>query len=52
MIYQLLVLAGLVIFFINLLLNLFTLKRPSKKAGLPADLPLVSVLIPSQKRRK
>ncbi len=48
MIYQLLVLAGLVIFFINLLLNLFTLKRPSKKADLPADLPLVSVLIPAR----
>ncbi|MGA2368390.1 MAG: glycosyltransferase [Dehalococcoidia bacterium] len=48
MIYQLLVLAGLVIFFINLLLNLFTLKRPSKKAGLPTDLPLVSVLIPAR----
>jgi chlorobactene glucosyltransferase len=48
LIYQLLVLAGLVIFFINLLLNLFTLKRPSKKAGLPTDLPLVSVLIPAR----
>jgi chlorobactene glucosyltransferase len=52
LIYQLLVLAGLVIFFINLLLNLLTFKRPSKKAGLPADLPLVSVLIPARNEEK
>ena len=52
MIYQLLVLAGLVIFFINLLLNLLTLKRPSTKAGLPADPPLVSVLIPARNEEK
>jgi chlorobactene glucosyltransferase len=52
LIYQSLVLAGLVIFFINLLLNLLTLKRPSKKAGLPAEPPLVSVLIPARNEEK
>ncbi|MGA2158436.1 MAG: glycosyltransferase [Dehalococcoidia bacterium] len=52
MIYQLLVLAGLVIFLINLLLNLLTLKRPSQKAGLPAIPPLVSVLIPARNEEK
>ncbi|MCX5993665.1 MAG: glycosyltransferase [Chloroflexi bacterium] len=48
MIYQLFVLAGIAVFFINLILNLATLKRPSRRAGLPADPPLVSVLIPAR----
>jgi len=46
--YQLLVLAGLAVFFLNLILNLAALKRPSRRAGLPADPPLVSVLIPAR----
>ena len=48
MIYQLFVLAGLALFFVNLILNLAALKRPSRKAALPADPPLVSVLIPAR----
>ncbi|MHB8086480.1 MAG: glycosyltransferase family 2 protein, partial [Dehalococcoidia bacterium] len=48
MIYQLLVLAGLLVFLINLVLNILTLKRPSKKAALPVVPPLVSVLIPAR----
>lgn len=48
MFYQLFILAGLAIFFINLILNLAALKRPSRKAALPADPPLVSVLIPAR----
>ena len=46
--YQLLILCGLIIFFINLLLNLLMMKKPSKKANLPSSLPLVSVLIPAR----
>jgi len=48
LIYQWLVSAGLVVFFINLCLNLIFLKRPSKNAPLPDGLPLVSVLIPAR----
>jgi chlorobactene glucosyltransferase len=48
LIYQLLVLAGIAVFFVNLVLNLLLLRRPSKKAHLPPDLPLVSVLIPAR----
>ena len=48
MIYQLLVLAGIILFFINLVLNLLLLKQPSRKAQLPASPPLVSVLIPAR----
>jgi len=46
--YQLFVLAGLAVFLINLILNLAALKRPSRRAGLPADPPLVSVLVPAR----
>ena len=48
MIYQLFVLAGLALFFINLIMNLVALKRPSKRAVVPDDPPLVSVLIPAR----
>jgi len=48
LIYQLFVLAGLAIFFINLIINLAALKRPSRRACLPVDPPLVSVLIPAR----
>ncbi|MCX6005235.1 MAG: glycosyltransferase [Chloroflexi bacterium] len=48
MVYQWLVSAGLVIFFVNLCLNLLFLKRPSKNAPVPDDAPLVSVLIPAR----
>jgi len=48
LIYQLFVLAGLALFFINLIMNLVALKRPSKRAVVPDDPPLVSVLIPAR----
>ena len=48
MYYQLFVLAGLAVFLINLILNLAALKRPSRRAGLPAYPPLVSVLVPAR----
>lgn len=48
MIYQLLVLAGIVLLFVNLILNLFFLKVPSKKRKLVDGAPLVSVLIPAR----
>jgi len=48
MIYQFLVLAGIMLFCINMVLNLMLLKRPSKKARLPDNTPLVSILIPAR----
>ena len=48
MIYQFLILAGIILFCINLILNLIMLKRPSRKAKSPANPPLVSVLIPAR----
>ncbi len=48
MIYQLLVLTVIVLFLINLSLNLLSLKHPSKKARLPEKPPRVSVLIPAR----
>jgi chlorobactene glucosyltransferase len=47
-IYQLAVLAGILIFFINLVLNLLLIKRPSRNAKFTGKLPLVSVLIPAR----
>jgi len=52
LIYQLFVLAGLALFFINLILNLAALKRPSRKAAVPPDQPLVSVLIPARNEER
>lgn len=48
MIYQIIILAVVSLFFINLVLNFLMLKKPSKKAPLPDGLPLVSVLIPAR----
>jgi len=50
--YQLFVLAGIALFFVNLILNLAALKRPSRKAAVPLDQPLVSVLIPARNEEK
>jgi len=50
--YQLFVLAGIALFFVNLILNLAALKRPSRKASVPLDQPLVSVLIPARNEEK
>lgn len=48
MLYQLMISAGLVIFAINLYLNLRALKRPLPGARLPAPAPMVSVLVPAR----
>ncbi len=50
--YQLFVLAGIALFCVNLILNLAALKRPSRKAAVPPDQPLVSVLIPARNEEK
>lgn len=52
MLYQLLILLGLLIFFLNFVLNLLLLKRPSKKIILPEDLPLVSVMVPARNEKE
>ncbi len=48
MLYQLIIAAGLVIFAINLYLNLRSLKRPSVNTRLPDPAPLVSILVPAR----
>lgn len=48
MLYQLIIVAGLVSFMLNLILNLRSLKRPLVGSSIPAPAPLVSVLIPAR----
>lgn len=48
MFYQLLILLGLLIFFLNFILNLLLFRRPSQKAFLPDNPPLVSLLVPAR----
>lgn len=48
MLYQVLVLSGLILCYINIILNLLLLKRPNPGAICPDDPPLVSVLIPAR----
>lgn len=48
MLYQILVVAGLALFAMNLVLNLKALRRPRKDSQLPKSAPLVSVLIPAR----
>jgi chlorobactene glucosyltransferase len=52
MLYQFIILAGLLIFLVNLLLNLKYLRRPSKDAQIPQPAPLISVLIPARNEEK
>jgi len=52
MLYQLFVLTGIGLFFVNLILNLVALKRPSRKAVVPFHKPLVSVLIPARNEER
>lgn len=52
MLYQIIILAGLLLFLGNLLLNLKTLRRPSKEAIIPEPAPLISVLIPARNEEK
>jgi chlorobactene glucosyltransferase len=48
MLYQAIIAIGLVIFMLNLILNLRSLKTPSAKSKVPQDEPLISVLIPAR----
>ncbi len=48
MLYQVIVTAGLVIFLLNLILNLRNLKVPRLDSKMPEPAPLVSVLIPAR----
>jgi chlorobactene glucosyltransferase len=48
MLYQIVVAIGLIIFTINLILNLKALRRPKKDSILPQSAPLVSILIPAR----
>src|SRR4030042_634333 len=48
MLYQIIVAAGLILFALNLILNLKALRRPRRNSVLPASAPLVSVLVPAR----
>lgn len=48
MIYQIIVTAGLVVFAINLILNLKALRRPKKDSAILHPAPLVSILVPAR----
>ncbi|MBC8273450.1 MAG: glycosyltransferase, partial [Chloroflexi bacterium] len=48
MLYQIIIAAGLVIFALNLILNLRTLKTPNSRSRVPEPAPFVSVLIPAR----
>jgi chlorobactene glucosyltransferase len=48
MLYQILIAAGLVLFLVNLLLNLRNLRKPLVDAKVPRPAPLISVLIPAR----
>jgi len=48
MLYQVIIMAGLVCFVLNLVLNLKSLKKPPGDAKVPEPAPLVSVLIPAR----
>jgi chlorobactene glucosyltransferase len=48
MLYQIIIAAGLVIFLLNLILNLKSLKKPNAKSKVPQPAPLISILIPAR----
>jgi chlorobactene glucosyltransferase len=48
MLYHWIIACGLIAFVLNLLLNIWALKRPRKDSKLPKEPPLVSVLIPTR----
>jgi chlorobactene glucosyltransferase len=48
MVYQVIIAGGLIVFALNLVLNLRALKKPSSDGKLPEPAPLVSVLIPAR----
>jgi chlorobactene glucosyltransferase len=48
MLYQIIIAAGLVVFLINLVLNLRSLKVPRRNARVPRPAPFISVLVPAR----
>jgi chlorobactene glucosyltransferase len=48
MLYQIIIAAGLVIFLVNLILNLKNLRKPDIDSKIPQGAPLISVLIPAR----
>lgn len=48
MIYQIIIAMGLLLFTINAILNLRSLRSPSKRAKVPDPAPLVSILVPAR----
>jgi len=48
MLYQVVIAAGLVLFLINLVLNLRSLKKPGSNSKIPRPAPLISVLVPAR----
>ncbi|MGD1118946.1 MAG: glycosyltransferase [Dehalococcoidales bacterium] len=52
MLYQIVILAGLAVFLVNLLINLKTLKKPDPNSKIPQPAPLVSILIPARDEAK
>ena len=48
MLYHLIIAGGLVLFMLNLFLNLRALKRPRADSRLPEPAPLISVLVPAR----
>jgi chlorobactene glucosyltransferase len=48
MVYQIIIALGLVLFTINAILNLRSLRTPSKRAKVPDPAPLVSILVPAR----
>jgi chlorobactene glucosyltransferase len=52
MIYQIIIAAILVVFLINLIINLRSLRTPDKNAMVPTPAPLISVLVPARDEEK
>jgi len=52
MVYQIVVAAVLVVFLVNLLLNLRAMRTPDKNAKVPPSVPLISVLVPARNEEK
>jgi chlorobactene glucosyltransferase len=48
MIYQIIIAAGTILFLINLILNLRSLRTPDKNSQVPQPAPLISVLVPAR----
>jgi chlorobactene glucosyltransferase len=48
MIYQVIILAGLTVFLVNLLLNLKNIKTPDINSKVPVPAPLISVMVPAR----